>query len=148
MAIPPEQRESLKAIRLSMLELHKLLLDRERGVYEKEHGPIASAGDYLALVLGHAQFDWLRRMSGVIVELDELISIRTKSGPEEAEATLESLRGLLTLDENGNDFQRRYYEAIQDSPDIVIAHCRAQRLLNARSKPTSPPQAASTAPDV
>lgn len=140
MSIPPELVDRLKSIRLSMLDLHKLLLDRERAAYEKEHGPIASPGDYLGLVLGHTQFEWLRQMSGAIVELDELISVRTKSGPVEAAATIESLGGMLTLDENGTDFQRRYYIAIQESPDIVIAHCRAERLLNASNKPKEQPQ--------
>jgi hypothetical protein len=140
MPIPPELLDRLKSIRLSMLDLHKLLLDRERATYEKEHGPIATTGDYLNLVLGHKQFEWLRQMSGAIVGLDELISIRSKSGPAEAEASLESLREMLKLEVNGTDFQQRYYAAIQESPDIVIAHCRAERLLNASNTPTEPPQ--------
>jgi hypothetical protein len=116
-----------------------LLLDRERSLYEKDHGPIASTAEYLKLVLGDGQFEWLRRLSGVIVEIDEMISIRTKSGPTEAEATLETLRALMTLDENGTDFQRRYYAAVQDSPDIVIAHCRAERLLSPLRRSAAPP---------
>jgi hypothetical protein len=140
MPLSPELSERVKTIRISMLDLHKLLLDRERDTYEKENGPIATPGDYLGLVLGHTQFEWLRRMSGAIVELDELISVRTKSGPTEVEAAMESLREMLSLDENGNDFQRRYYVAIQESPDIVIAHCRAERLLNARNTLTASPQ--------
>jgi hypothetical protein len=139
MPFPPEQTEKLKSIRLSLLELHKLLLDRERSLYEKDHGPIASTAEYLKLVLGDGQFEWLRRLSGVIVEIDEMISIRTKSGPTEAEATLETLRALMTLDENGTDFQRRYYAAVQDSPDIVIAHCRAERLLSPLRRSAAPP---------
>ena len=129
MPIAPEQRANLQSLRLRLLDLHKLLLDRERGIYEAEHGALGSPGEYLGLVLSHAQFEWLRQMSGIIVEMDELLSPRTKTGPEDLAATLGAVRKLLVFDEEGNDYQRRYYQAIQDSPDIVIAHCKAEKLL-------------------
>ncbi len=124
-----EQRESLKAIRLSLLDLHKALLDLEKEYYEKEFGEIKTPGEYLGLVIGHPQFDWLKKISGIIVEIDELISLRTKQGPEEADAAVATVRTLLVLDENGNDYQRRYWAAVQESPDVLIEHCRVTKLL-------------------
>ena len=129
MAIEPGLREQIKTIRMRLLDLHKLLLDRERGIYESAHGNIGSPGEYLQLVLEHEQFAWLRRLSGVIVEMDELIRLRTTSGAPEAEATLESARQILRLQEHGTDYQQRYWAAIQDSPDVVIAHCQTERAL-------------------
>jgi hypothetical protein len=130
MPIPDEQRESLKAIRLALLDLHKSLLDLEREHYEKENGQIGSPGEFLSLVIGHQQFDWLRKLSGLIVKMDELISPRTNLGPEEGASAVEASCRLLDLDENGDDYQRRYWNAVQESPDVVIAHCRAERLLS------------------
>jgi hypothetical protein len=129
MPILDEQRESLKVIRVALLDLHKALLDLEREYYEKEHGEIKTPGEYLQLVIGHPQFDWLRKMSGVIVEMDELLSSRSKQGPEEAAATLAAVKAMLVLDENGDEFQRRYWEAVQESPDVLIEHVKATRLL-------------------
>ncbi len=129
MPITPEQRANLQGLRLRLLDLHKLLLDRERGIYEAEHGSLGSPGEYLALVLNNDQFEWLRQMSGIIVEMDELVSPRTKTGAEDVAAVLASVRNLLLLKEEGDDYQRRYYQAIQESPDIVIAHCKAEKLL-------------------
>ena len=129
MAIETDLRERIKAIRMRLLDLHKLLLDRERGVYERAHGNIGSPGEYLQLVLEHEQFAWLRRLSGVIVEMDELIRLRTASGAAEAEATLRSARQILQLQEHGTDYEQRYWAAIQNSPDIVIAHCQAEKAL-------------------
>ncbi len=131
MPLPADQRSSIQALRLELLDLHKLLLDRERGLYEKEHEAIGSPGEFLNLVLTHPQFEWLRQLSGVIVELDELLSLRTRSGPDEAAAVLATIAPMLRLKEDGTNFERRYYAAIQDSTDIVIAHCKAEKLLAA-----------------
>jgi hypothetical protein len=131
MPITAEQRETMKPVRLLLLDLHKSLLDLEREYYEKEHGEIKTPGEYLQLVLGHPQFEWLRKLSGLIVEMDELLSLRSKLGPDEAAATMATLRTLLVLDENGDDYQRRYYAAVQESPDVLIWHVKVTRLLEA-----------------
>ena len=61
--------------------------------------------------------------------MDELLSLRTKQGPEEATSAVETARQLLILDENGDDYQKRYYAAVQESPDVLIEHVKATRLL-------------------
>ena len=129
MPLSPELRTRIQAIRFSLLDLHKLLLDHERALYEQSHEAIGSPGEYLNLVLENQQFAWLRELSGVIVEMDELISIRTKSGEAEAEATIEKARSLLRLEEHGTEYQTRYYAAVQSSPDIVITHCKTEKLI-------------------
>ncbi len=130
MALGAELRARVAGVRFALLDLHKLLLDRERGIYERTHDAIGSPGEFLTLVLEDAQFAWLRKLSGLIVEMDELLSVRTKSGDVEGEAALQRTRSLLRLQENGDEYEGRYYAAVQDSPDIVIAHCKTERLLN------------------
>jgi len=129
MSITSGQRERLTAIRLILLDLHKALLDLEREYYEKDHGEIKTPGEYLQLVIGHPHFDWLKKLSGIIVEIDELLSPRSKQGPEEADSALATVRGLLVLDENGDDYQKRYWAAVQESPDVLIEHVKATRLF-------------------
>jgi len=129
MPLQLELRSRIQAIRLELLDLHKLLLDRERALYEQTHDKIGSPGEYLSLVLENPQFSWLRELSGLIVEMDELIAARTKLGDSEAEAAILRTRALLQLQEQGTEYQTRYHAAIQDSPDIVIAHCKAERLV-------------------
>ena len=129
MALSPELRTQIQEIRFALLDLHKLLLDRERALYEQQHDAIGSPGEYLALVLESPQFAWLRKLSGLIVEMDELIATRTKLGDPEATAAIESVRSMLQLNEHGTEYQTRYYAAIQDSPDVVIAHCKTEKLM-------------------
>jgi hypothetical protein len=129
MPIAGEQRESLKTLRVALLDLHKALLDLEKEYYEKEFGEIKSPGEYLQLVINHPQFDWLKKLSGIIVEMDELLSPRSKQGSDEATSAVATVKELLILDEHGTDYQKRYWAAVQESPDVLVEHVKATRLL-------------------
>ena len=120
--IPSSQRQVLRQMSTRLLGLHKILLDQERARYEQSNGPISSTGEYLNLVLGHEQFEWLRKISGVIVQIDELLGPRSKSGSEDADAVERAVRDLLVPDERGNPFQRLYWEALQRSPEALTTH--------------------------
>jgi len=127
--IGAETRELLGALSNLLLAQHKLLLDRERAEYEKAHGPIAGPGPFLALVLGDPHFAWLRSISSLVVEIDEALSRRSKAGQLEADALVAQARELMRPREAGSDFQMRYYQAVQESPDVVILQCRVEDLL-------------------
>jgi hypothetical protein len=40
---------------------------------------------------------------------------------------------LLTASETGEGFQRRYYEALQRQPAVVLAHADVRRVLKQKS---------------
>jgi len=127
--ITTESRQILTTLRDLLLGQHKLLLDRERADYEKVHGPIAGPGPFLALVLGDPHFAWLRQISTLVVEIDEALSRRSKAGQDTADALAAQARQLMRPRETGEDFQSRYYRAVQESPDVVILQCRIEQLL-------------------
>ena len=121
-------RELLSNLRNLMLQQHKLLLQRERAVYESANGPIAGPGPLLALVLGDPQFVWLRQISGLVVEIDEALSRRSTAGQTEADDLTARVSDLMRPRENGTDFQARYYHAVQDSSDVLIVQCQIEQL--------------------
>ena len=127
--ISGESRELLGKLRNLLIEQHKLLLDRERGEYEKIHGAIAGPGPFLSLALGDPQFAWLKQISTLVIEVDEALSRRSQAGQGVADAILSQAREMMRPREAGSDFQVRYYHAVQDSPDIVILQCRIEQLL-------------------
>ncbi|HXE64590.1 MAG TPA: hypothetical protein VN519_13690 [Bryobacteraceae bacterium] len=122
-------RESLTELRNLLLAQHKLLLDRERGSYEKTNGPIGGPGAFLSLVMGNPHFAWLKQISTLVVEIDEALAQRSTAGQVEAEALVTQARDIMRPREHGTDFQQRYHEAIQESPDIVILQCKIEQLL-------------------
>ena len=116
-------------LRALLLEQHKLLLDRERTRYEEANGPIGGPMPFLGLVMGDPHFAWLKTISTVIVEIDGAMSRLTPADQAGAEAIIEQTRQILTLREAGDEFQTRYYAAVQESPDVVILQCRIEQLL-------------------
>ncbi len=122
-------RAELHQLSKALLRLHKALLDAERVTYERTHGPIASNGEYLQLVLGHPAFAWLRHLSRLMAELDDFAeSDDTTSADKIADLTT-SLRMLLTPVEGDEAFGGRYHEALQRDPEVVLAHGAVRNLL-------------------
>lgn len=127
--ITPDQRAQLRAVSGKLLQLHKLLLDRQRSEYELSHGPIAHTGEFLNLVLDHPLFEWLRQLSGMIVEIDELIAPRSKGTAEEAVSAFDRARLMLIPAGDGPSFQSRYGKHIHSSPDVLFLHKEITALL-------------------
>jgi len=128
----PEQRNrdgSLDNVFHALLRLHKALLDDERVAYERVHGRISSNGELLQLVLNDAWFAWLRPLSQVIAKFDELSEATEPSTSEGISVLLISVQTLLMPTEAGEGFGRQYYDALQRSPDVVLAHAAARALL-------------------
>jgi hypothetical protein len=127
-------RAELHQLSKALLRLHKALLDGERAVYERIHGPIASNGVYLQLVLGDPAFAWLRHLSKLMAELDDLADANEASASGKIPDLTASLRTLLRPVEGDDAFGGRYYEALQRDPDVVLAHAAVTNLLGESSQ--------------
>lgn len=121
----------LRDLRRGLLELHKLLLDEQRDAYEADYGPVVSGPAFLQLALHHEQFLWLRRLSAMISTIDEALDEAEGDVPD---ADVQVFVGRAwTLLRSGGDgpFETRYREALQRSPEVVMAHAAVVRLLGA-----------------
>lgn len=127
------EREQLTAVRGALLELHKLLLDAERAIYERSHGRI-SAHDLLQLSLGDPRFAWLHEISGLIVRMDEVLA--DDASPADGAGLLASTRSLLTPADAATPFARRYDAALQADPSVVLAHGKVMVLAKPRGSQT------------
>jgi hypothetical protein len=125
-------RGSLKELRHGLLRLHKLLLDLERRDYERARGQISNSYEFLQLVLKDPWFDWLHRLSELIVQIDESLDTRDAEIPmteQDAKALVERAKTLLAPSESGTQFQKNYFLALQQSPDVVLLHSEVMRML-------------------
>jgi len=125
-------RDDLKALRQGLLGLHKMLLDLERRDYERARGPISNSYEFLQLVLKDPWFDWLHRLSELIVQIDETLDTHDTEKPAteaDAKALNERAKTLLAPAETGSEFQKNYFLALQQSPDVVLLHSELMRLL-------------------
>ncbi len=127
--ITAETREQLTRVRSTLLPLHKTLLDFERLAYEREHGAIENSYQFLQLVMNDRWFAWLRQLSEMIVEMDELLAAKEIPNEDTAIALMQQARMLLTPAESGSEFQKKYFTAMQQSPEVVLAHSKFARVL-------------------
>jgi hypothetical protein len=125
-------RDGLKVLRQGLLRLHKTLLDLERRDYERARGRISNSYEFLQLVLKDPWFDWLHRLSELIVQIDETLDTHDSEKPAteaDAQALIERAKTLLAPAETGSQFQKNYFLALQQSPDVVLLHSELMRLL-------------------
>lgn len=120
--------DTLKALRLALLRLHKTLLDWERAAYERVHGR-QSSNALLDALLQDPQFAWLRPVSQLVVRIDEMLEDEVPPGDSDIEVVLAHARDLTRPDENGTPYERRYFAALQENPDAVFAHRDVVALL-------------------
>jgi len=126
-------RRKLVALREALLRLHKSLLDMERRAYEKEHGKI-SAGELFRLVVDDAQFSWLHNISEFVVRIDENLDIEAGVTDTDAHIAISLARKIFAPTESGDGFQKKYFDAIQKDPAVVMEHAQLARLFNNEPK--------------
>ena len=124
-------RENLRSLRQGLLRLHKTLLDLERRDYERARGRIGNSYEFLQLALKDPWFDWLHRLSELIVQIDETLDPHAETAATEGDtkALIERAKTLLTPSESGSEFQKNYFLALQQSPDVVLLHSEVIKLL-------------------
>ena len=132
---PP--RRKLVALRQALLRLHKSLLDMERRKYEKEHGSV-SAGELFRLVVDDAQFSWLHNISEFVVRIDEALANEEGVTETDSHVAISLARKIFAPTESGDSFQKKYFNAIQSDPSVVMEHAELMRLFNNEPKDREP----------
>jgi hypothetical protein len=122
-------RQQLVKVRTVLLRLHKTLLDFEREGYERARGKIGNSYEFLQVVMSDPWFAWLRQLSELIVEIDELLAAKEMPREATALALIRQASILLTPSASGSAFQRKYFAAMQQSPEVVLAHSEFASVL-------------------
>jgi hypothetical protein len=122
-------RTRLRDLRTRLLNLHKVLLDDARAAYELDRGRIGSNANLLQLVINDPWFAWLHPLSELVVRIDETIEADSPATEADGGALVDQVERLLAPAENGETFARRYFEALQRQPSVVLAHADVRRVL-------------------
>jgi len=121
-------------MRRELLDLHRALVDSERRDYERVRGRMTDRA-FLEALIGAPELAWLNPFTSLIVRLEEAVeedatedatenATETAKGAAVADCVAE-IRKLLRPNAGGYGFQRKYAEAMQRSPEVVVAHGRA-----------------------
>jgi len=126
-ATPEAALQHLQELRGKLLHLHKTLLDMERADFERNSGPLNS-GELLQLVINHPQFAWLRMISALVVEIDEMLSAEEPATASDVRNVIARARSLF-MSPADEIFKEKYQAALQREPKVVVAHAEVAKLL-------------------
>jgi len=116
----------LSIVRSELLHLHQALIAAVRLEHERTHGRVANSGQLLELVANDEGFAWLRPFSRLIVRIDAQL--------EEPALAIDSV--LEMLDELSELLATpRYLKALQNVPEVVLAHGRLHQALRGARLP-------------
>ena len=113
----------------ALLRLHKVLLESERVVYEKEIGPIQSPSHFFRLLTGDPWFAWLRPISQLIVAIDETLDAKEGLTGGSVDFVMSQSVFLLVPKKTGGEFGERYVAALQRDPRVVLAHAKVAKWI-------------------
>lgn len=117
-------------VRRALLDLHRALVDTERRDYERARGRMTDHA-FLQALISDPALSWLNPLTSLIVRLEELLEEETAQSPAQLDDCVAEIRRLLKPDAAGLLFQRKYDEAMQRSAEVVVAHGKAMRALQA-----------------
>ena len=123
------ESEKLKNARNLLLKLHKVMLDREREIYEGIHGPLKPT-QFLNVLLEDMDFDWLRKFSMLIVEIDEMFAAKDGTPAEMVSANLAKVEELVEMREHDEFFKAKYQFSLRSVPEAAALHSEIKIVLS------------------
>jgi hypothetical protein len=130
---PAGIRERLTALRNALLNLHKTLLESERRSYEATFGQISSPYQFLHLLTNDPWFAWLSPVTRLIATADEMLDAKEPLTAASVDSLVKEAGTLLVATAEGDGFSRHYDEALQRSPDVILAHAAAAKLIRSKN---------------
>ena len=117
---------AFNALRQTLIDLHRTLLDAERRDYERLRGRVSDS-EFLDVVVKNPDFSWLGALTTMIVQFDELDADAKRRGLDKEYRA--QIRKLLTPAAGAGEFNRKYETSLQRNPEVVVAHGAVIRAL-------------------
>ena len=119
-------RAALRDASRSLLPLHRALIEATRSDYAYAHGPVDHPTQLFRLVSEDPFFAWLKPITTLIVDIDELARRDFELGEARAiAARLEAMFGS----EADPDFGARYIPILQRDVDVAIGHAEVRKAI-------------------
>jgi len=117
-----ELRAALRELSKALLPLHRALIEAARDDYMFATGRSIGPAQLLQLVTDDPFFAWLKPMTALIVEIDEMARVDF-----EADAARDVAARVERLFDGA--FNERYVPLLQRDVDVAVAHAAIRRAL-------------------
>lgn len=114
-------RAALREVSRALLPVHRRLIDLTKDDYVFAVGPVGAPSQLLELVQSDPFFAWLRPITGLIVEIDEMV--RTDFEPADAARIAARVEELVA--------EEHYLALLQRDTDVAIGHAALRKALTA-----------------
>lgn len=115
-------RTQLRALSRVLRDVHRSLIDFSRDRFELVNDAITTRQQLLGLVLGDEAFAWLRPLSRLIADIDELASRGDAPTATEREDVAGRVVALTTASDDPNAFGSRYIGLLASEPRVAMHH--------------------------
>lgn len=118
-------RSALRELSKALLPLHRFLIDAAKSDYSFAYAPVESPNHLLHLINDDPFFAWLKPMTAIIVQIDEMV--RRDFEIADARAVAERVEQMLTAE--------RYVELLQREVDVASSHAALRKVLAKFARP-------------
>lgn len=128
----------LEKLAAALRELHRVLVDRARRDYERDHFGVVSPGELLRLLTTDPAFSWLRGLSELMADLDLVADARPPVLNDLAGSVRAAVEYFITApksDEMAHAFAQRYWPAVHADPHVAMAHAGVKQALASWPRP-------------
>jgi hypothetical protein len=119
-------RAALRELSKALLPLHRALIESARDDYAFAYDKIVGPAQLLQLVTDDPFFAWLKPMTSLIVEIDEMARVDFEA--EHARAVAARVERLVGAGADAA-FSDRYVALLQRDVDVAIAHAAIRKAL-------------------
>ena len=120
--------ENLREIRNELLKLHKTLMEIEKSNYEAENGKLTPT-QLLQLLFDNERFIWLRTISILVTEIDEMFADKNGIDQDLAEALKIKTTQLFDESDEFSDFKSKYQANLDTESSVAVQHDKLIKLL-------------------
>lgn len=119
-------RAALRNVSKALLPLHRRLIDATKDDYAFAYAPVETPSQLLQLVTSDPFFAWLKPLTALIVEIDEMA--RTDFEPPAATAIADRLDRLFGPAPDPG-FAERYLPLLQRDVDVTVGHAALRKAV-------------------
>ena len=120
--------KKLKETRNELLSLHKTLMNIERESYESKNGSVTNV-ELLTLLLENENFTWLREISSLVAEIDELLANKEGINEESSKLLLTRAKDLVREDSDNKNFRAKYQANLNTEVRVATHHNNLQTIF-------------------
>jgi hypothetical protein len=120
----------------ALRELHRTLVETTRREYERAHLVELGPGELLQLLTSNPEFEWLRGLSELMVDLDLVHDSAAADAGDITTAVRGAVEHLLSnAQKPAGLFAERYWPYVHKDPHVAMAHGAVKQVLAAWPPP-------------